>query len=51
MHADKPKTGEQLSFTGYLISNLAHAVDEEEAVQPSRKDSKKLSDLTIWRLG
>ena len=36
------KTGEQLSFTGYLIYCLAHAVDEDKAVQAYRKGSKQL---------
>jgi len=36
------KTGEQLSFTGYLISCLARAVDEDKSVQAYRKGSKKL---------
>ena len=38
----KAKTGEQLSFTGYLISCLARAVDEDKAVQAYRKGSKQL---------
>jgi pyruvate/2-oxoglutarate dehydrogenase complex dihydrolipoamide acyltransferase (E2) component len=36
------KTGEQLSFTGYLISCLACAVDEDKAVQSYRRGNKKL---------
>jgi len=36
------KSGEQLSFTGYLISCLARAVDEDKSVQAYRKGSKKL---------
>jgi pyruvate/2-oxoglutarate dehydrogenase complex dihydrolipoamide acyltransferase (E2) component len=36
------KTGEQLSFTGYLISCLARAVDADKSVQAYRKGSKKL---------
>lgn len=36
------KTGEQLSFTGYLISCLAHAVDADKTVQSYRKGSKQL---------
>ena len=35
-------TGEQLSFTGYLISCLARAVDADKSVQAYRKGSKKL---------
>jgi pyruvate/2-oxoglutarate dehydrogenase complex dihydrolipoamide acyltransferase (E2) component len=38
----KEKTGEQLSFTGYLIYCLARAVDEDKAVQVYRKGSKRL---------
>ena len=32
----KAQTGEQLSFTGYLISCLARAVDEDKSVQAYR---------------
>jgi pyruvate/2-oxoglutarate dehydrogenase complex dihydrolipoamide acyltransferase (E2) component len=38
----KEKTGEQLSFTGYLIYCLARAVDENKTVQAYRKGSKQL---------
>ncbi len=38
----KAKTGEQLSFTGYLITCLARAVDEDKTVQAYRKGSKQL---------
>ena len=38
----KLRTGEQLSFTGYLISCLARAVDADKTVQSYRKGSKKL---------
>jgi len=38
----KEKTGEGLSFTGYLIACLAHAVDEDKSVQAYRKGAKKL---------
>jgi pyruvate/2-oxoglutarate dehydrogenase complex dihydrolipoamide acyltransferase (E2) component len=38
----KEKTGEQLSFTGYLAFCLAHAVDENKAVQAYRKGSNHL---------
>lgn len=38
----KDKTGEQLSFTAYLISCLARAVNEDKIVQSYRKGSKKL---------
>jgi pyruvate/2-oxoglutarate dehydrogenase complex dihydrolipoamide acyltransferase (E2) component len=36
------KTGEQLSFTGYLIACLARAVAEDRSVQAYKKGSKKL---------
>ncbi len=35
-------TGESLSFTGYLISCLARALDEDKAVQAYRKGRKQL---------
>jgi pyruvate/2-oxoglutarate dehydrogenase complex dihydrolipoamide acyltransferase (E2) component len=38
----KAQTGELLSFTGYLISCLARAVDEDKTVQSYRKGSKQL---------
>ncbi len=38
----KVKHNEQLSFTGYLIGCLAHAVDADKTVQSYRKGSKKL---------
>jgi pyruvate/2-oxoglutarate dehydrogenase complex dihydrolipoamide acyltransferase (E2) component len=38
----KASTGEQLSFTGYLISCLARAVDEDKSVQAYRKGRKQL---------
>jgi pyruvate/2-oxoglutarate dehydrogenase complex dihydrolipoamide acyltransferase (E2) component len=38
----KIKTGQQLSFTAYLISCLAHAVNKDKTVQSYRKGSKKL---------
>jgi pyruvate/2-oxoglutarate dehydrogenase complex dihydrolipoamide acyltransferase (E2) component len=38
----KSTTGEQLSFTGYLIACLARAVDEDKTVQAYRKGSKQL---------
>src|SRR4030042_3959337 len=38
----KAQTGEQLSFTGYLASCLARAVDENKTVQAYRKGSKQL---------
>jgi pyruvate/2-oxoglutarate dehydrogenase complex dihydrolipoamide acyltransferase (E2) component len=36
------RTGEQLSFTGYLIHCLARAVDEDKSVQAYRKGSQRL---------
>jgi len=36
------RTGEQLSFTGYLAFCLARAVDENKVVQACRKGSKQL---------
>ncbi len=38
----KAKTGEHLSFTSYLISCLAHAVEADKTVQSYRKGSKQL---------
>jgi pyruvate/2-oxoglutarate dehydrogenase complex dihydrolipoamide acyltransferase (E2) component len=38
----KARTGEQLSFTGYLIACLAGAVDQDKTVQSYRKGSRKL---------
>ncbi len=38
----KARTGEQLSFTGYLIGCLAQAVEADKTVQSYRKGSKKL---------
>jgi pyruvate/2-oxoglutarate dehydrogenase complex dihydrolipoamide acyltransferase (E2) component len=38
----KRTSGEQLSFTGYLVSCLAHAVDEDKTVQSYRKGTKQL---------
>ena len=38
----KAQTGELLSFTGYLISCLARAVDEDKSVQAYRKGSQQL---------
>jgi pyruvate/2-oxoglutarate dehydrogenase complex dihydrolipoamide acyltransferase (E2) component len=38
----KAHTSEQLSFTGYLIFCLAHAVAEDKAVQAYRKGRKQL---------
>jgi pyruvate/2-oxoglutarate dehydrogenase complex dihydrolipoamide acyltransferase (E2) component len=38
----KARTGELLSFTGYLVLCLARAVDENKAVQACRKGRKQL---------
>lgn len=38
----KLRTGEQISFTGYLISCLARAVDENKAVQAYKKGHRQL---------
>jgi hypothetical protein len=38
----KARTGESLSFTGYLTFCLAHAVDEDKAVQAYLKGHKQL---------
>jgi pyruvate/2-oxoglutarate dehydrogenase complex dihydrolipoamide acyltransferase (E2) component len=38
----KARTGEQLSFTGFLIACLAHAVDQDKAVQSYRKGRRQL---------
>ena len=38
----KAQTRELLSFTGYLIFCLAHAIDEDKAVQAYRKGHKQL---------
>jgi pyruvate/2-oxoglutarate dehydrogenase complex dihydrolipoamide acyltransferase (E2) component len=38
----KARTGELLSFTGYLIFCLARAIDEDRAVQAYRKGRKQL---------
>ncbi len=42
MRDQKAKTGEALSFTGFLIACLGKAVDEHKAVQAYRKGSKHL---------
>ena len=38
----KAKTGESLSFTAFLATCLAKAVDENKSVQACRKGSKQL---------
>ncbi len=42
MEAYKERTGERLSFTGYLAYCLARAVDENKSVQAYRKGRKQL---------
>lgn len=42
IEAYEAATGEQLSFTGYLIASLAHAVDENKEVQAYRKGKRQL---------
>jgi pyruvate/2-oxoglutarate dehydrogenase complex dihydrolipoamide acyltransferase (E2) component len=42
IEAYKERTGEQLSFTGYLTFCLAQAVDEDKAVQANLKGRKQL---------
>src|SRR6266516_4701644 len=38
----KKKTGESLSFTAFIVTCLAHAVDENKSVQACRKGNKSL---------
>lgn len=50
--AHKERTGETLSFTGYLSYCLAHTVDEDKSVQAFRKGGRQLAifddvDVTI----
>jgi pyruvate/2-oxoglutarate dehydrogenase complex dihydrolipoamide acyltransferase (E2) component len=42
MESYKARTGERLSFTGYLTFCLARAVDQDKAVQAYRKGRKQL---------
>jgi pyruvate/2-oxoglutarate dehydrogenase complex dihydrolipoamide acyltransferase (E2) component len=42
IEAHRARTGESLSFTGYLVYCLARAVDEDKAVQASLKGHKQL---------
>jgi pyruvate/2-oxoglutarate dehydrogenase complex dihydrolipoamide acyltransferase (E2) component len=42
MREHKAKTGESLSFTAFIITCLAQAVDENKSVQACRKGSKQL---------
>jgi hypothetical protein len=41
--AHETRTGEELSFTGYLIFCLARAVDEDKSVQAFLKGRKQLA--------
>ena len=42
LHEHKAKTGESLSFTAFIITCLARAVDENKSVQACRQGSKHL---------
>lgn len=42
LHEYKAKTGEPLSFTAFIITCLARAVDEEKSVQALHKGEKRL---------
>ena len=42
MHEYKARTGESLSFTAFIVTCLAHAVDENKSVQAYRKGRNKL---------
>ena len=42
LHKYKAKTGEPLSFTAFIITCLARAVDEEKSVQALHKGGKRL---------
>jgi len=44
----KVRTGETLSFTGYLAFCLAHAIDENKLVQAFLKGASNSSCLTTW---
>lgn len=51
--AEKARTGEGLSFTGFLISCLAHAIDEHKEVQAYRMGRKRfviLDDVNVGLL-
>jgi pyruvate/2-oxoglutarate dehydrogenase complex dihydrolipoamide acyltransferase (E2) component len=43
LRAHKARTGESLSFTAFIISCVAHAVDEHKALHACRKGSKHLA--------
>jgi pyruvate/2-oxoglutarate dehydrogenase complex dihydrolipoamide acyltransferase (E2) component len=49
--AEKARTGENLSFTAFLISCLARAVDEHKAVQAYRKGRTQLVILDDVNVG
>jgi pyruvate/2-oxoglutarate dehydrogenase complex dihydrolipoamide acyltransferase (E2) component len=42
IEAHKARTGERLSFTGFIASCLARAVDEDKSIQAYRKGRKQL---------
>src|SRR5215469_124015 len=42
LRAHKARTGESLSFTAFLITCLAKAVDEHKTIQAMRQASKRL---------
>ncbi len=42
MHEYKARTGESLSFTAFIVTCLAHAVDENKSVHAYRKGRNKL---------
>jgi len=42
LHEHKARTGESLSFTAFIITCLAHAVDENKALHSYRKGKKHL---------
>jgi pyruvate/2-oxoglutarate dehydrogenase complex dihydrolipoamide acyltransferase (E2) component len=51
LRAHKAKSGESLSFTAFLTTCLAKAVDEHKAVQAVRKGSKRLvifDEVDVW---
>ena len=42
MHEYKARTGESLSFTAFIVTCLAHAIDENKSVQAYRKGRNQL---------
>ncbi len=45
----KANTGESLSFTAFIVTCLAHAVDENKSVQACRKGRKQVRTLDQYR--